>query len=112
MVAASRELNASGEIQVVQQDSSRTPLPFQPPRPEPEEEFDFELPPRSVGPHRRLLPLGVSSARLEEAIAETGGPASVADRQYYKPSDRGFEHEITRRLEEWRRLKQERRQRD
>ncbi len=80
VVAASRELSASGEVQVEQEDSVRTPLPFQPPRPEPEEEFDFELPPRAVGPHRRLLPLGVSSARLEEAIAETGAPASVADR--------------------------------
>ncbi len=39
-------------------------------------------------------------------------PASVADRRYYKPTDRGFENEIARRLEEWRRLKQERRQMD
>ena len=39
-------------------------------------------------------------------------PASVADRHYYKPADRGFEKEITRRLEEWKRRKQERRQKD
>ena len=39
-------------------------------------------------------------------------PASVANRHYYKPTDRGFENEITRRLEEWRRLKQERRRKD
>ena len=39
-------------------------------------------------------------------------PASVTGRQYYKPTDRGFENEITRRLEEWRKLKQERRQKD
>ena len=39
-------------------------------------------------------------------------PASVADRQYYKPADRGFEKEIKRRLEGWTRIKQERRQKD
>ena len=39
-------------------------------------------------------------------------PASVADRHYYTPADRGFEKEIKRRLEEWTRIKQERRQKD
>jgi putative ATPase len=32
-------------------------------------------------------------------------PPSVADRQYYTPTDRGFEKEIRKRLEEWKRLK-------
>jgi putative ATPase len=34
-------------------------------------------------------------------------PPAVADRQYYRPTGRGFEKEIARRLEEWKRLKQE-----
>ena len=37
-------------------------------------------------------------------------PASVADRHYYKPAGRGFEQEIKRRIEEWKKLKKERRQ--
>ena len=32
-------------------------------------------------------------------------PASLADREYYKPSVRGFEKELRQRLEEWKRLK-------
>jgi putative ATPase len=32
-------------------------------------------------------------------------PESLEGRQYYRPTDRGFEQEIRRRLEEWRRLK-------
>src|SRR5687767_13483391 len=36
-------------------------------------------------------------------------PPSLADRQYYKPTDRGFEKEIKRRLEGWERIKEERR---
>ncbi|MDA1185228.1 MAG: replication-associated recombination protein A [Acidobacteria bacterium] len=39
-------------------------------------------------------------------------PASVARREYYRPVDRGHEQEIARRLREWKRLKQERRQKD
>ena len=39
-------------------------------------------------------------------------PASVAGRQYYKPVNRGYETEITRRLEEWKKLKRERRQKE
>lgn len=39
-------------------------------------------------------------------------PASVAKRQYYRPVDRGYEKEVARRLREWTRLKQERRQAD
>ena len=37
-------------------------------------------------------------------------PPSLAGRTYYKPTDRGFEKEIKRRLEGWERLKKERRQ--
>ena len=36
-------------------------------------------------------------------------PASVADRQYYVPVDRGYEKEIAQRLRTWTRLKQDRR---
>jgi putative ATPase len=36
-------------------------------------------------------------------------PASLADRTYYRPTDRGFEKEIKRRLEGWERIKAERR---
>jgi putative ATPase len=32
-------------------------------------------------------------------------PASLAGREYYKPPDRGFEKEIRKRLEEWKRIK-------
>jgi len=32
-------------------------------------------------------------------------PASLADRRYYRPTDRGFEEEIRRRLEDWEKLK-------
>ncbi len=39
-------------------------------------------------------------------------PASVAGRRYYKPVNRGFEKEIARRLEEWRKLKRGRRQKE
>jgi len=35
-------------------------------------------------------------------------PESLADRTYYKPTERGFEKEIKRRLEGWKRLKGER----
>jgi putative ATPase len=44
-----------------------------------------------------------------DAVADmTCLPASLADRRYYRPTDRGFEKEIKRRLEGWERLKQER----
>jgi putative ATPase len=44
------------------------------------------------------------------AIADmTCLPESLADRRYYNPPDRGFEREIRKRLEEWRRRKSERR---
>jgi putative ATPase len=36
-------------------------------------------------------------------------PESLADRTYYRPTDRGFEKEIKRRLEGWERIKQGRR---
>ena len=36
-------------------------------------------------------------------------PESLADRTYYRPTDRGFEKEIKRRLEGWKRIKEERR---
>jgi putative ATPase len=36
-------------------------------------------------------------------------PASLAGRTYYRPTDRGFEKEIKRRLEGWERIKRERR---
>jgi putative ATPase len=36
-------------------------------------------------------------------------PGSLADREYYKPPERGFEKDIRKRLEEWKRLKKERR---
>jgi putative ATPase len=32
-------------------------------------------------------------------------PDSLADRQYYNPTDRGFEKEIRKRLEEWKKRK-------
>jgi putative ATPase len=35
-------------------------------------------------------------------------PPSLAGRKYYTPTDRGYEKEIRRRLEEWKRLKEER----
>ena len=37
-------------------------------------------------------------------------PPSPEGRRYYRPSERGFEKEITRRLEGWRRIKAERKQ--
>jgi putative ATPase len=37
-------------------------------------------------------------------------PASLEGRRYYRPTDRGFEKEISRRLEGWRRIKAERKQ--
>jgi putative ATPase len=36
-------------------------------------------------------------------------PDALAGRRYYQPTDRGFEREIGRRLEGWRRIKEERR---
>jgi putative ATPase len=36
-------------------------------------------------------------------------PESLAGRRYYRPTDRGFEKEISRRLEGWQRIKSERR---
>jgi putative ATPase len=36
-------------------------------------------------------------------------PASLAGRRYYRPTDRGFEKELKRRLEGWDRIKRERR---
>ncbi len=35
-------------------------------------------------------------------------PPSLADRAYYRPADRGFEKELKRRLEGWKRIKEER----
>jgi replication-associated recombination protein RarA len=32
-------------------------------------------------------------------------PPSLRDRRYYRPTDRGFEETIRRRLERWRALK-------
>jgi putative ATPase len=37
-------------------------------------------------------------------------PPSLEGRRYYKPTERGFEKELTRRLEGWRRIKTERKQ--
>jgi putative ATPase len=37
-------------------------------------------------------------------------PPSLEGRRYYQPTDRGFEKEITRRLEGWKRIKAERKQ--
>jgi len=39
-------------------------------------------------------------------------PPALADRRYYKPTDRGFEKEIKRRLEGWEKIKEERRKRE
>ena len=36
-------------------------------------------------------------------------PPSLAGRKYYRPTDRGFEKEIKRRLEGWERIKKDRR---
>jgi putative ATPase len=36
-------------------------------------------------------------------------PPSLADRTYYRPTGRGFEKEIKRRLEGWEKIKKERR---
>jgi putative ATPase len=45
-----------------------------------------------------------------DAIADmTCLPESLRDRRYYNPPDRGFEREIRKRLEEWKRRKSERR---
>jgi putative ATPase len=45
-----------------------------------------------------------------DAVADmTCLPQSLADRQYYQPVDRGFEQEIRKRLEEWKRNKTNRR---
>jgi putative ATPase len=41
-----------------------------------------------------------------DAVADmTCLPPSLADRKYYAPTERGFEKEIKRRLEEWRKLR-------
>jgi putative ATPase len=41
-----------------------------------------------------------------DAIADmTCLPEAVADRQYYKPVDRGFEREIRKRLEDWKKIR-------
>ena len=46
----------------------------------------------------------------DDAIADmTCLPDSLADRTYYRATDRGFEREIKRRLEGWKRIKAERR---
>ncbi|NOT28250.1 MAG: replication-associated recombination protein A [Acidobacteria bacterium] len=48
----------------------------------------------------------------DDAIADmTCLPESLADRNYYRPTERGFEKEIKRRLDGWARIKQERRKR-
>ena len=39
-------------------------------------------------------------------------PPSLADRKYYRPTDRGFEKEIRRRLEGWEKIKEERRNKE
>ncbi|MGH9253759.1 MAG: replication-associated recombination protein A [Vicinamibacterales bacterium] len=45
-----------------------------------------------------------------DAVADmTCLPPSLADRTYYSPADRGFEKEIKRRLDGWKKLKDERR---
>jgi putative ATPase len=36
-------------------------------------------------------------------------PPSLAGRKYYRPTDRGFEKEIKRRLEGWEKIKADRR---
>jgi putative ATPase len=36
-------------------------------------------------------------------------PPSLAGRKYYKPTDRGFEKEIKRRLDGWEKVKDSRR---
>jgi putative ATPase len=49
----------------------------------------------------------------DEAEGVTGMdclPESLAGRRYYKPTDRGFEKEIRRRLEGWEKIKASRRQ--
>ena len=46
-----------------------------------------------------------------DAVAEMEClPESLADRRYYRPTERGFEKEIKRRLEGWEKIKQDRRQ--
>ncbi len=37
-------------------------------------------------------------------------PPALAGRQYYRPTDRGFEKEIKRRLERWDEIKRRRRE--
>ena len=45
-----------------------------------------------------------------DAVADmTCLPPSLAGRKYYTPTDRGFEEEIRRRLEEWKRMREDRR---
>ena len=46
----------------------------------------------------------------EDAVAAMDClPPSLAGRTYYRPTDRGFEKELKRRLEGWERIKAERR---
>ena len=48
-----------------------------------------------------------------DAVADmTCLPESLADRTYYRPTDRGFEKEIKRRLEGWQKIKEERRKKE
>jgi len=43
-----------------------------------------------------------------DALADmTCLPPSLADRKYYAPTERGFEREIKRRLEEWEKFKKQ-----
>ncbi|PYR65559.1 MAG: AAA family ATPase, partial [Acidobacteria bacterium] len=45
----------------------------------------------------------------QDAIADMGClPPSLAGRKYYKPTERGFEKEIKRRLEGWDTIKKNR----
>jgi putative ATPase len=37
-------------------------------------------------------------------------PASLSGRRYYRPTDRGFEKEIKRRLDGWKEMKRRRRE--
>jgi putative ATPase len=48
----------------------------------------------------------------KDAIADMDClPPSLAGRKYYRPTDRGFEKELKRRLEGWEEIKKVRRQR-
>ena len=55
-------------------------------------------------------PLNDHASTEPDAVADmTCLPESLADRQYYRPVDRGFEKEIRKRLEDWRAKKKNRR---